>query len=116
MRTNINSARKQVAALRLALISASPEPIEECLPRLVEAGAHLGLVEQALRTGRVSDPDLILELNALKGELRAAGKLVAFGLAFYQGWGRLLASSTAGYTPAGEAAPLVASGTVSVRG
>jgi hypothetical protein len=119
MRTGINAARQHVAALRIALLSRSPEPVEECLPRLVEAAGCLGLIEQQLRTERpdaASVAESVHELNALKRELRAVQKLIEHGAKFYRGWANLLSAATADYTPAGEAAPLSAAGTIWIRG
>jgi hypothetical protein len=128
MRRNISAVRQHVAALRAALLSSSPGPIEQCLPRLVEAAGCLGSIERELRerqsrmdrtvqsdTANV-DAESVYELNALKGDLRAVHKLIEQGAKFYQGWANLLGAATSGYTPAGEAAPLSAAGTLSIRG
>lgn len=121
MRKNISAVRQHVAALRAALLSSSPEPIEQCLPRLVEAAGCLGalereLRERRLRMDRTADAESVYELNALKGDLQAVHKLIEQGAKFYQGWANLLSTATADYTPAGAAAPLSAAGTISIRG
>jgi hypothetical protein len=118
MRANIKLVRGHVAALRIALLSHTPEPIERCLPRLVDAAGCLGMIEQELRARRPgrADAQSIQDLNVLKGELRAVHKLIEHGAKFYQGWANLLSAATSDYTRAGEAAPLSAAGTISIRG
>jgi hypothetical protein len=123
MRKNISAVRQHVAALRAALLSSSPEPIEQCLPRLVEAAGCLSAIERQLRMDRTVqldtanvDAESVYELNALKSDLRAVHKLIEQGAKFYQGWANLLSAATADYTPAGGAAPLSAAGTISIRG
>jgi hypothetical protein len=116
MRSSISAVRGHIAALRAALLSRSPEPIEECLPRLVEAVGCLSQMERQLRAECALDPESLKELKALKRDLRAVGKLIEHGAKFYQGWANLLSAATTGYTPAGEIAPLSASGTIWIRG
>jgi hypothetical protein len=116
MRSSVNAIRNQIGALRLALLAPSPEGIEQCLPSLADAVARVGGIERELRLHPNPDPALGWELKALQRDLRAVGKLVANGLAFWNGWGRLLGSASAGYTPSGEPQPVSASGSISLRG
>ena len=95
MRSNLNTARRNVEQLRNALVSPSPQDIEQCLPGLVEAAACLGIIQQNLGAGE-ADPELGRELKALKNDLTAVNKLIEHGATFYQGWARLLGSATAG--------------------
>jgi hypothetical protein len=143
MRSTIHNAREQVAGLRAALIEASPEGLEELTPGLEAAAAGLrsvvqqlareaeesgdsqvregsparGIVAGAMRLREAGDEaGLRRELEALAAELRVAGGLIDHGMAFQQGWARMLAVATAGYRPNGEPSPLAAPGTVSLEG
>jgi len=105
-----------VSALRSALLSPTPDAIVECLPGLADAAQCLGAVEQELRMQGVRHPELGRELQALKNDLGLLHRLLEHGAAFYQGLANLMSSATAGYMPSGEAAPLTASGAISIRG
>ncbi|MBZ5603993.1 MAG: hypothetical protein LAO79_16965 [Acidobacteriia bacterium] len=102
MRSNPNSAREKVAALRDALLTATPEAIEACLPGLVQAASSI--------------PDDPAELAAFKEDLRAVKNLVEHGEKVNRGLARILGAQIAGYTPKGEAAPVEASGSVNLKG
>jgi hypothetical protein len=114
----VRNARAQVAALRIALVGPLPDPIVQCLRGLAEAAQNLAWVEQELRMtgGRSEDPELRVEVKALKDDLRLVNGLLERGAALFQGWASLLGSATDGYRPSGEAAPLAASGCISVQG
>jgi hypothetical protein len=115
MRSNLRTARVRNEELRQALVAPAPDEIERCLPGLAEAAASLGWVERRLGA-ESAEPGLSQDLEALQKELRMVSRLIEHGAAFYQGWAKLLGSATGGYTAAGEASPLTAAGTVSVRG
>jgi hypothetical protein len=115
MLSKVSSARRELARVREALISPAPEEIEKCLPALAEAAGCLASIEQDLRS-TAAPHELAGELTHLRAELKAAAKLIANGAAFYHGWAKLLASAAIGYTPSGDAAPLAAAGTISVKG
>jgi hypothetical protein len=115
-RSNIRNARGTIGILRGALLSPSPEEIGQCLSALVEATQCLGSADQELQEQRGERVELLSELVALKRELRVVNKLIQHGVAFYQGWAHLLGAATGGYMPSGEAAPLTASGAISIRG
>ena len=119
MRSIITNARRDVAALRRALLLPSPEEIGRSMPALIDAAHALAAVEADLRKQpekRGEQPELRAELNALLTDLRLANQLIEHGAALQQGWATLLGAATAGYTPSGEAAPLSASGAISVQG
>ena len=115
MRTIILKVREQTGALRGALLAASAEGLASHLPALQEAAA-------ALTRLQTESPDALLEqgsrreLEALAGELRSAGRLIARGLAFQRGWARLLSSASSSYRSDGEPALLQAPGSIWMRG
>ena len=113
--SSLRDARNHVARLREALLAPSPEAIARCLPGLIEAGECLGRVQQELGGGPV-DGGLVLEVQAFQRELKIAAKLIEHGAALQSGWAKLLGAAVSGYLPDGEAAPLSAAGTISVRG
>ena len=104
-----------MSALRSALLSPTPDAIVECLPGLAEAAQCLGAVEQELRMQGARHPELGRELRALKDDLGLLHRLLEHGAAFYHGLANLMGSATAGYTPSGKAAPLTASGAISIE-
>ena len=132
----INDARATVADVRAALIEPSPDRLFACLPALEEAARRLGVVESIVENDVENTVENIFEntvenswpaeirdsgevacaLKALKSELRGVSKLIEQGAVFYRGWARLLGAAAAGYTPSGEAAPLVARGSVALDG
>ena len=116
MPSAINNARKHVEALRLALLTPSPEQIVRCLPGLEEAARCLAATERELPRAGPERLELPAELRALKNDLRAVNRLIERGAAYHQGWAKLLGLAAAGYTPTGDAAPIAASGSLSIRG
>lgn len=116
MRSNLSTAQSHVQALRRALLSSSPEEIEQCLPLLSEAAGCLTTIQRELALQPDQDPGFAGELKTLKQELRVVTKLIEHGAAFWQGWARLFGAATGGYTPSGEPRPVAAVGTVSLRG
>ena len=122
MRSKISVARTHVAALRAALLSPSVDElaaggIAGCVGGLVEAAQCLGVVEERLRAGDAAHHDeLRRELGALRNDLRGVRALIEQGAAFYLGLAKLLGAATAGYMPSGAAAPLNASGALSLKG
>lgn len=103
MRSSLSTAREKVAALRDALLQPSPEAIEACLPGLVEAAALL----------RGASPESLTEFRA---ELHSIKDLIEHGEKLNQGLARILGARLAGYMPTGDAAPIFATGTLSVEG
>lgn len=118
MRSNIHNVRQAVAALRVALLSPSPEGIASQLPALQEAAVTLERLERERQARDAEAPHAGLrdELEALATELRAPAKLIAQGLAFVRGMSRLLAPPTADYQPDGEPVPLKPPSSLLVRG
>jgi hypothetical protein len=116
MRSRISNARRDVSALRRALLLPSPDDIGRCLPALIEAAQGMAWVESELRKRGGEHPELRSELHALLNELRLVNQLIEHGAALHQGWATLLGAAMAGYTPSGEAVPLTAPGAISVQG
>ncbi len=103
MRLNLSTARQRVADLREALLNPAPERIEACLPGLVEAAS-------CIEKGDLNT------LFALKNDLKRVKSLLQHGEMMNRGLARLLGAEMAGYTRSGEAAPISAAGTVSLKG
>ena len=101
MRSNLNSIREKVAALRDALLSPDPESIEACLP--------------ALAFSEVTSDDL-QELRALKQELAAVRGLIEHGEKMNRGLARILGEQISGYTPRGASEPVAGSARISIEG
>jgi hypothetical protein len=115
MLSKVKQARGRIEALRAALVDSWPEEIGAALQGLEEAVATLSAVEQALRGGQPAPIQLRRELKQLRDDLRLNGKLIAQGVAFCQGWAKLLGAGP-GYTPAGYAAPSRPSASLSLQG
>ena len=118
MLSRVQEARRHVDALRNALLSPTPEPIEQSLPILEEAAvclrglrAELDAVPAAPHLRR----RLNQELRALRLELSLAGRLAAEGARFHEGWARLVGAFASGYTRDGEAAALAPASTLTVE-
>lgn len=97
-------AREKIAALRLALLSPSPEEISAALPGLEEAVRCLQTVERELREGACAPYEVRRELKLLKNDLRISRRLIEHGAAFCRGWAKMLGAGPS-YTPAGQPAP-----------
>jgi hypothetical protein len=115
MRLNVKQAREKVEALRLALVSPSPEEMAAALPGLEEAALCLATVERELREGAPASFEVHRELKLLKNDLRISARLIEQGIAFCRGWAKLLGAGQL-YTYAGQAAPSPTEGTFSVQG
>ena len=76
MRSSIHRARKQLEALRLALLSPSPQGIEQQLPALEQATQCLDAARQqeSLSPGACRE-----QLRALELELRIVTRLIVNG-------------------------------------
>ena len=125
----VRSARRRLAAVRAALQSPSPEELGRAIPLLDEAIACLRALEQAgmeqcgMDQSGIAPPglappnaDLAQELGALQFELGVVRRLLDGGEEFYRGWSRILALAEGGYMPTGAPTPLMAPGSVSVKG
>jgi hypothetical protein len=117
MRLKIREARDRIEALRLALVSPSPEEIGAAIPGLEEAARCLAIVEQEIREGACAPYEVRRELKLLKNDLRISVRLIEHGRAFCQSWAKMLGVGPA-YTQAGQSAPSgqSAGGTFSLRG
>jgi hypothetical protein len=107
MHSDIRKAHERVAALRDVLFTGGPAEIEQCLPGLEEAAAVLRGLEPA--------SSIRADLELLRNELTRAAGLIEHGEQLWRGWAGILGSA-AGYTAAGEPAPLAASGQLLMRG
>ena len=108
MPDEIRAVRRRLAEVRFLLISPSPDEVNRCVPLLEEAITRMQAIQPA--------PERTGELRALRFELGVVGRVAAGGAEFYHEWARMLAAAAAGYTAAGEPAPLTAAGSLSVRG
>lgn len=113
----VKQARENVRSLRMALEGPSAEEIGAALPGLQEAVNHMETLEQEIRAGRLAPHDVRRELQFLKSDLKVTGRLIEHGVAFCQGWSRLLGAGPS-YTYSGqEAEPAgAARGTLSLEG
>ena len=115
MQSRIQQARARVEALRLALLSPSPEEIGSTLAGLEEAARCLETVEREVREGTCAPHEVRRELKFLKNDLRISARLIEHGLAFCNGWARMLGTGPS-YSQAGDAVPAETVGTLSLRG
>jgi hypothetical protein len=116
MLLRIKQARERIQKLRLALQSPSAEDIGAALPGLEEAMCCLQTVEQEVRAGGSASYDVRRELQLLKNDLKISGRLIEHGVAFCQGWARLLGAGPS-YTQSGQpASESLAGGTLSLQG
>lgn len=116
MRSRIKLAREKIEELRLALVSPTPEDIGAALPGLEEAARCLEVVEQEVREGSCGSSEVRRELKRLKNDLRICVRLIEHGMAFCQGWAKMLGAGPA-YTQAGQPTPAEPSaGGLSLRG
>jgi hypothetical protein len=116
MLASVETVRWRVRDLRAALLAPSRDPIEKSLAGLVEAAGLLAAVEREIRSNVPAGSEIRRELLALKRDLGSTSRLIEHGARFYRGLAGLLSSATLGYTPSGEAAPLAASGSISIEG
>jgi hypothetical protein len=115
MRSKIKQARDRIEALRLALLSPTPQEMGAALPGLEEAARCLETVERELREGACAPYEVRRELKLLKNDLRISGRLIDQGAVFCQGWAKMLGVGPA-YTQAGEPVPSQSKGTLSLCG
>ena len=115
MRSRIKEALDRIESLRLALVSLAPETIGAALPGLEDAALCLGSVEQELREGACAPYEVRRELKLLKNDLRIVGRLIEHGVAFCQGWAKMIGAGP-GYTQMGGRARPHSEGTVSLQG
>ena len=110
MLSSTKQARNGIERLRVALLSPSPEDIGEALPALEEAVLCLTTVEQELREGAAAPYEVRRELELLRNDLRISTRLIENGMAFCQGWARMIGAGPA-YTASGQPEPQLESRT-----
>jgi len=115
MRSKVKQARDRIEVLRQALVSPLAEDMGAALPGLEEAARFLAGIERELREGACPPQEVHRELKLLKNELRISARLIEHGMAFCQGWAKMLGAGPA-YTRAGHAAPTATEGTLLLRG
>lgn len=115
MHSKVKQARSKVEALRLALLSPSPEEVAAALPGLNEAALCLTGIDQELRQGSPAFYELRRELEMLRNELRISARLVDHGIVFWRGWAKL-AGAGPSYTPSGYAAVTPSEAMLSLQG
>ena len=115
MRSKLKQARDRVEALRLALLSPEPAEIAMALPGLEDAARCLAIVEQEVRKGAFIPYEIRRELKLLQNDLHISARLIEHGMAFSEGWAKMLGAGPA-YTQAGQSAPAPLEGTLSLRG
>jgi hypothetical protein len=107
MHSRLRIVREQVAALRQALLSPTPEGIDACLPGLAEAACSIS------HAGLTADDE---ERRAFKRELRSVNDLLRHGEQMNRGLARLLGARMAGYTSTGDPAAIHAPARLSLQG
>lgn len=118
MLTRVPDARRLVDAVHSALLSPTPEPIEQSLPALDAAIACLHGVQEELDGAPLNvqlRKKIRQELRALGVELSLILSLAAEGARFHEGWARLLGAFAGGYTRDGAAAALAPALTLTVE-
>lgn len=116
MRLKVREARGRLEALRLALLSPGPAEIAAALPGLEEAAFCLQAVEREILEGAGAPYELRRDLQLLKNDLRVVARLIDHGVAFCQGWAKMLGAGPA-YTQGGQAVQFSGpGGTLSLRG
>lgn len=114
----VQSARRNIEALRVALQSPVQEDVASSLPCIEEALSCLQAIQQRLADQKLPEgvrAGLEKELRALSQELDIAQRLVVHGKAFCESWGRMLAAQAGGYVSTGDPAPLQTDGSISVK-
>ena len=115
MLSKIKQARDRVEALRTALVNPAPEEIAVALPGLEDAARYLLTVEQEVAAGAFAPYEVRRELRMLKNDLRISARLIEHGIAFCQGWAKMLGAGPA-YTQTGHTEPAHSEGTLLLRG
>jgi hypothetical protein len=95
MRSNL---KDQLAQLRAALLSPTPEAIGACLAGLAEAVAETK------------------DVSGLEREIQSIKKLIEHGEKMNRGLAKILGEQIAGYTMAGTSEPIPVMSTISIEG
>jgi hypothetical protein len=112
-RSAIHEAGDAVAHLRHALLEGSLDGLKASIPALTDAARRL----RSLESQGVADRHRVPahQLLDLGRGLALVEHLIDNASEFHQGWARLLGAA-AGYTSAGDGAPLEAAPRISVAG
>ena len=99
-------ARREVEQACTLLIDPTPENLDRCSGALSAAAARLAH----------TDPPVTAVVRDLRTAVHRARSLLESAAAYHRRWQGMLHAMTGGYTHAGEAAPLLARGRVSMQG
>jgi hypothetical protein len=113
VRERLGAARREVNRACAFLVKGSPAALERSAGALESAASVLAALK-AEETGM--DSEARKEVLALCGALKMARTLIASAAAYHDRWLRVAGAMASGYTAAGEAAPLVRRGSLSVCG
>lgn len=115
MRSRIKQTRKRIEALRRALLSPAAGDVASALAGLDDAVRSLQDVEREMLAGAGPSDDIRRELKLVKNDLRISARLIAHGMAFCEGWARLVGAGPS-YNSAGQTAPVASQGSLMLRG
>jgi len=106
-------------AMRTAMLGTDSEQINENLLNLQEAFQTIQALEEGWQNSPPSEPVRAAfrsQLQELRTNLCALGRLAEHGEALHKNWAKLLAMVSGGYTAEGDAAPLELAGSLSIQG
>jgi len=113
---SVESARRHLGRLRVALTSASLREMEQAVPELEQAMVSLRELEARLGSGEAPEAGLTLALLALARETQLAQRLADRGRDLCQGRAMALAAAAGGYSASGKPAPLGPVSTIRIEG
>jgi len=125
MRSAVDDARRQLDRLREALLSPSPQDLEEAMPELARAIASMETSTYALKKAPVCgeapdagllDAGLRNDLEALCRELRVAQKLLDRGRELCAARAMFVATAAGGYGASGKPSALRPSSSIKIEG
>ena len=113
---------EQLAAVRLELdragellIAPSPEALDRCSSVLEATGRQLREWQPRL-SEEAGNPEALAEAWRLRRSFRRTERLLHSAGDFHANWIRLRGAMTGGYTPEGEAAPVLHGHRISLQG
>src|SRR5579872_4370316 len=86
------------------LVAATPEALRQCQQSLRQAISHLAEAQAA--DGALFGPGLRNLAQNLRADVLRSRRLLENLAVFHQGWERILATMSGGYTPSGNPVPL----------
>jgi hypothetical protein len=107
--SRLSRTRESIAALRTVLLQPTPEALQAYVPALREEVENFSALTHPTC-------EEAIDLNGLQQDLAACRKLIDHGLATTRALTGILAAASAGYSPTGEARPLIARGRLSLNG